>query len=247
MKVIKVSTSNSNEKQFAKASPDWTFILCRKGGGILHANGFAVTFEVGDILLQPPGQTYYISGSDFRNIELQISGIQATEKSIKISAGAGNITLCYGLFSNILEHFVSQSVDAKAIMQLEAELLFYYLKPYFTLQVFNLYVEKFKKFVLENFTNCELDLHEFIQHLPYSEDHFRRLFFKETGITPVKFLHTTRINYACSLIRTAPPHTITVKDIAMAVGFSDPYYFSRVFTKSTGVSPKSYIDQVAAP
>ena len=46
-----------------------------------------------------------------------------------------------------------------------------------------------------------------------------------------------RIGCACELLeRTA----MSVTEIALAVGYSDPAYFSRVFQRSEGCSPREY-------
>ena len=52
-----------------------------------------------------------------------------------------------------------------------------------------------------------------------------------------EYLRNYRINYAVSLLN----HGIdSVKNIAFLSGFSDPLYFSNVFKKVMGISPKDY-------
>lgn len=45
-----------------------------------------------------------------------------------------------------------------------------------------------------------------------------------------------RINEATHLLETGK----TIEEIAVEVGFNDPKYFSKVFKKSTGLSPSGY-------
>ena len=57
------------------------------------------------------------------------------------------------------------------------------------------------------------------------------------GITYSEYLRNLRIRYAASLF----DHGIdSVKNVAFLSGFTDPMYFSGVFKKVTGLSPKEY-------
>jgi len=64
-----------------------------------------------------------------------------------------------------------------------------------------------------------------------------RLFRAEFGRTPMEMHLTNRIALARRLLQTtAEP----VKAIATRTGFSDPLYFSRVFARIVGVSPRQF-------
>ena len=69
-----------------------------------------------------------------------------------------------------------------------------------------------------------------------SISYFRTL-FKKVGTTPIEYLTVQRINAACLYFQH---YNMTVKEVSYAVGYSDSLYFSRVFKKITGISPKRY-------
>lgn len=71
----------------------------------------------------------------------------------------------------------------------------------------------------------------------FSTSHFASLFLQHTGHPPMDYLIRVRIGHACSLLDLT---SLSVKEIAAKVGYSDPYYFSRVFKKVTGCSPRAY-------
>lgn len=63
-----------------------------------------------------------------------------------------------------------------------------------------------------------------------------RLFSKEKGITPYKYLETVRINRAKELLEQGEPLTET----ALRTGFSDQSHFTNFFKKFIGLTPKQY-------
>ena len=67
--------------------------------------------------------------------------------------------------------------------------------------------------------------------------HFRVLFKQKTGMTPTYYITALRLRNACVLLKQTD---LTVKEIALSVGFSDQMYFTRVFTKQFGIPPKSF-------
>lgn len=73
--------------------------------------------------------------------------------------------------------------------------------------------------------------------LGISENYLSRLFREELGLTLVEFINRYRTAMARQLLReTGTPITI----VAQQVGFDDPAYFSRVFARYVGVSPRQY-------
>jgi AraC-like DNA-binding protein len=70
-------------------------------------------------------------------------------------------------------------------------------------------------------------------HPTYFSDQFKRA----VGVRPLDYLMRRRIERAQYLLLTS--HA-SVKEIADAVGISDPAYFSRVFTKLCRVAPSEY-------
>jgi len=62
-------------------------------------------------------------------------------------------------------------------------------------------------------------------------------------MTPWQYLNRYRVLQAQKLLRATDD---SVTAIAGAVGFSDPAYFSRVFRKEAGVSPKAYRNLAAS-
>ncbi|MGN1408973.1 MAG: helix-turn-helix transcriptional regulator, partial [Eubacteriales bacterium] len=97
--------------------------------------------------------------------------------------------------------------------------------------------------ILANISNPNYDVTRTIQKIPLTDDYIRKLFFKETGKTPLQYLTNQRINTAKQLL-SLPNHAgLLIKEIALRSGFSDCYYFSRVFKKATGCSPEQWTNE----
>ena len=57
------------------------------------------------------------------------------------------------------------------------------------------------------------------------------------GISPINYLISKRIDESKNLLTTT---NYSIRDISSIVGFSNSSYFSQMFKKITGSSPKSY-------
>ena len=92
-------------------------------------------------------------------------------------------------------------------------------------------------YMRESYLDPEFSLQEMCKRSGLSYDYFKELFIKIHGEPPVKYVTTLRMEKAKELILTG---RYTVSDIAGMCGFDNVYYFSSVFKKSVGVSPKKY-------
>lgn len=75
------------------------------------------------------------------------------------------------------------------------------------------------------------------EHVGLSANYFSALFKSKTGETFQDYLKSMRIERACKLLRTT---NAKVYEIAEQVGIPNYRYFSEVFEKSTGSTPKQY-------
>jgi|GEM_PF-791164 len=74
----------------------------------------------------------------------------------------------------------------------------------------------------------------------YNASYLIRIFKKHTGMTPLQYLITLRINEAKQLIEHLPD--MEFKDIAQLVGYTNQHYFSKAFKHVTGLKPTEYRD-----
>ena len=62
-------------------------------------------------------------------------------------------------------------------------------------------------------------------------------FFKTTGLTPANYIMKTRLEFACSRLKSTD---ISIEDIATDVGFCERAYLVKCFKKRYGITPTAY-------
>lgn len=73
-----------------------------------------------------------------------------------------------------------------------------------------------------------------------SPSHFIRCFKAERHVTPNVYLTRLRMEKAQLLLRETD---LKIREVAARLGYDDPFYFSNVFKKYTGISPTQYRDR----
>lgn len=76
-----------------------------------------------------------------------------------------------------------------------------------------------------------------LEHLSCSSRQLLRAFKKQVRTSPIDYLIQLRMSKAKQLLLSTD---FTLKEIAESVGYTDSYYFSRIFKKYEGVSPTSF-------
>lgn len=85
--------------------------------------------------------------------------------------------------------------------------------------------------------NRKISIEEYAKNLHVSTAWFIHVFRMYTGKTPIQYLLSLRTTNAKSLLSQT---NYSVAQISAIVGFENPFYFSRAFKKSVGLSPQQY-------
>lgn len=106
-----------------------------------------------------------------------------------------------------------------------------------SLSNYRLEIQKAINYIDQNYYNPNLSLTMVSQQIGLSETYFSTLFKQELHEPFSKYLTKVRVDQAKQLLEQP---NIKILDAAMQTGFSDEAYFSRVFKKSTGMSPSEW-------
>jgi AraC family transcriptional regulator len=83
----------------------------------------------------------------------------------------------------------------------------------------------------------EFSLERLAAQAGLSRFHFQRLFKAATGVAPSRYHINLRMEEARRLLRETK---MSVIDVALEVGYTDPSHFARLFRRETGLSPSEY-------
>lgn len=95
---------------------------------------------------------------------------------------------------------------------------------------------KAQRFIEDNLTE-QINFSYYAQIHNISPGYFRAIFKSETGLSPVEYLNRLRIVRAIEYLKD---DTLSMSDVSAAVGIYDANYFSRLFRKIIGYSPREF-------
>lgn len=97
-------------------------------------------------------------------------------------------------------------------------------------------VDGILSYINENYDQ-ELPLEHLAERCNLSPYYFTRVFTEATGVTPHRYVITTRINAAKFLLKTT---TLSVKEVAYHSGFNSSSVFCTTFKKNEHITPSKY-------
>ena len=100
-------------------------------------------------------------------------------------------------------------------------------------------LEKSVQYMHDNLSK-ELSLSEIAIQSRLSPSRFSTLFKQHFETSPIDYLIHLRIQRACRYLQLSG---MKIHEIAKQVGYEDPYYFSRVFSRVMGMSPSHFRKQ----
>jgi len=105
------------------------------------------------------------------------------------------------------------------------------------------FIDKALKVIKENYTNSDFDVTEFMDAMGISRSLLHKKLKNLAGQSASRFIRIYRLNIARELIiKNRVNHSLNISEIAYEVGFNDPKYFTRCFTKHFGIQPSSFFD-----
>ncbi|WP_320128597.1 AraC family transcriptional regulator [uncultured Sphaerochaeta sp.] len=239
-------------RQRLKGSEQNIFIFCEKGKGFVSINEQVTKINAGQAITIPEktAHMYGASKDDPWTIYwFHFTGDFAPTYVARALSGKGiqipekNQQVLIDLFSQIfipLSHGITQRYLLTSSSAAALILSLAYEQEYLTTDTLNIpgvrVVEDLIAYTQNHLTE-NITLETFSQRSRYSPSRIIQLFKEVTGYSPILFVQHQRMQRACYYLdSTQEP----VNRIAEYVGFSDQFYFSRVFKKIIGVSPREY-------
>jgi AraC-like DNA-binding protein len=93
------------------------------------------------------------------------------------------------------------------------------------------------KFRMQESIENPVEIDKLLEEIPMSYSKFRQAFKKTTGLSPNQYYLNIRLNKAKELLNST---SLSINEIAYHTGFESIFYFSKLFKKKNGVSPRDY-------
>lgn len=90
--------------------------------------------------------------------------------------------------------------------------------------------------------NSSFDQQQFINEMGTSKSTLYKKLKSLTGLNTSAFIRNIRLKAACQILEEK--HSVRISELAYAVGFNDPKYFSACFRKEFGLLPKEYLEKL---
>lgn len=193
----------------------------------------------GDLIFAFKGESIYAAadnGSEYMYIDFE--GLRAEElfKRFYITVNNRIFSGFDGLIP-LWHESISRASETNIDLASESILLYTFSRLNVVPNVKNELINKIIELTEENFTLPELNVAEVAKELSYNAKYISHVFKEKMGVSYVEYLTNLRIKYAISLLDNGID---SVKNVAFLSGFSDPMYFSTVFKKIVGTSPRNY-------
>ena len=112
----------------------------------------------------------------------------------------------------------------------------YYREKPRSLPLYNRQVTQVIRYMYKHL-NDNLTLPQILDEFSFSKSYLHAIFQKCTQKPPMDFYISLKMQEACKLLNSTE---LMIYEVAQQLGYKDQYYFSRLFKKVIGVSPKKY-------
>ena len=220
----------------------WEFIYCTGGGGILTFEDLSLPYREGDVVVIPPFIAHTNNGTEgFTNIHLNmLDPLLSLTAPMLIRDDDNHFIL--DAFQAAYYYFSLDPGKQSLLLSAYAGLIISQLQEKQSSLRHSPVVETIIGSIVRNYPDENYELDTFLHGLPFNYDYLRRLFQKEVGVTPHRYLSDIRLQTAAENLAISAEQTngVSISEISRICGFREPLYFSRMFRKKYGLSPSQY-------
>ena len=205
-----------------------------------------VVATAGSVLLFPPNKRYhyrYAGGDNLCYYWVHFTGSYA-ERFLS-ECGFSPLPLCKhseressapSKFRRLFELYEEQTPLQSHLLSCALEQLLLSIALSIEQHPKTIHLEKSLRYIHSAY-HTELRIPELAKMENLSHSRYIALFREQTGLSPTAYLIGLRMRIACELLQTTD---LSIGQIALTVGYSDAHFFSKLFKKYVGSSPKQY-------
>lgn len=217
----------------------WELIYCTGGSGTLYFDGQTIGYQENDVAVIPPFLPHSNqSEQGFTNIHINLTDTTLTGSEPMLIHGDANGFLL-DAFSASFFYYSTGTEPRALLLQAYGPLIAAFLTGSQPAHTHSETVWEVINSILHNYPDPQYDLNAYLHSLPYNPEYLKKLFKRETGMTPLQYLTNRRLEDAASIL-SVQYGVSDISEAARLCGFKDPLYFSRLFKRKYGVSPSYY-------
>ncbi len=216
-----------------------------KGNAVLKFDSKKFDIKTGDLFFTFPEQKFNIEAdSKFTFLYISFNGIGALPLLENFHINKENCV--FANFNNVIPFWISavRRINQNNANVLTESVLMYTLSFFDTLSSSNK-KDKFESildYINHNYASNDMSIKKVADIFFYNEKYLSSLFLRKTGTKFSQYLNNLRIEYAIKLFKNEERN---ISLISSKCGFTDQFYFSKVFKKSTGKTPSEYIKSIS--
>ena len=239
---------HSEQKNFPNQYPYYLLHFVKRGRGSIVIDGNKTLMTRNTIFILPPDrEILYMAKPGWEYFWINFNGIAARNLLTRLGISEERYFLRFPN-SKPLKYF-QEALEAKQSKRSQVFTVTHCLLAVFALiaeqtPLFPHVPENGKKlfaqiydYIHEHLYDVNLTAGGIAQHFFISLSYFSILFKKNANTTFKEYLNYERIKKATELLESTD---LSIKQVAEAVGFSDPLYFSKVFKRYRLVGPIEY-------
>ena len=214
-------------------------LLLTEGEGVMTVDGIDYSLCTGSLLFCFPGETVSFRGEGSVYIYIDFSGTRADELLRRFGVSPlSRLQEGHDGLIPLWQDSLFRSTEAAIDLAAESVLLLSFSRLLEDGAARRSLIGEIVRITEECFSDPALGIAHIAEELSYHPKYLSHFFKSKTGVGYSEYLRTVRLKHAVMLF----DHGIdSVKNVALLSGFSDPLYFSGVFKKSLGLSPKEYL------
>lgn len=181
-----------------------------------------------------PARSKYNPLRDIKNLTITLNSV-STRAAVR---GGLNVHLAHSISTKYAIAIESQET-VEGVLKLTPKLVMEYCRNVrnYSIKKYSSLVGKTLIIIRKNISSS-ISLSEVAKQLHTSKEHLCRVFKKEMGEAITDYIHKSKIHESLDLINS---QKYSVSDIAFMFGYSSSSYYSSVFKRVMGVSPKKYV------
>jgi AraC-like DNA-binding protein len=229
--------------------PEMVIMLCVDGKGSYETKAGSFNVLPGQFFILPPNQQHkYEADKDeaWSIFWIRIGGIYVNK-----FCGQSSVKKCYKpmyihnvqeinrLFEDIyatLENGYSLQHLKYANMTLQHILALFLYRLQESKKEASGITDKVIHFMRDHIVE-QYSLQDLASAFNYSPSQFSNIFKADTGYSPIDYFIHLKVQQGCKLLDST---NMKIYEVALAVGYNDPYHFSKLFKKIMHLSPEQY-------